>query len=394
MLIEDLVRDIRVIDADAHVPEPPDLWTSRVSSKWGDKVPRVVWDEARQADVWMADGQFLGACGSTATAGHDKPHPEHPRRWADIPPALWRAEDRLVAMTEFGIYAAVLYPNVSLFGNSHLSHAAEVDPGLGLDLVRAYNDFLIDYCSADPRRYVPIMGIPFWDVDLSIAEMERAARMGHRGFLLSQQPELYGSPSLADRRWDKLWAAAQDMQLSVNFHIGSGAMDTNLLPPDAGQRANAAIHPSMTFMGAGRAMATLIGGGVCHRFPELKIVIVESGLGWIPFQLQALDWMWGETDVVQEHPEYDLLPSEYFRRQFFACFWFERGESLDAALSFLGDENVLYETDYPHPAGMTPGPASKAVAAKDFIPQHLGHLPESTLRRILHDNAANLYRID
>jgi len=174
MPIDELLRDIAVIDADSHVVEPYDLWTSRVSlKKWGDKVPHVVWDDEFGSDVWMASGQYLGSPGKTATAGFDKPWPDHPKRWSDINPELWRAEDRLGLMTRYGIYGAILYPNISLFGNSHLSSAAEVDPQLGLDLVRAYNDFLIDYCSADPHRYIPVMGVPFWDLDASIREMDK-----------------------------------------------------------------------------------------------------------------------------------------------------------------------------------------------------------------------------
>jgi len=395
MPIDELLRDIPVIDADQHVVEPYDLWTSRVSvKKWGDKVPHVVWDDELSSDVWMASGQYLGSPGKTATAGFDQPWPDHPKRWSEINPELWRATDRLGLMTRYGIHGAVLYPNISLFGNSHLSSAAEVDPQLGLDLVRAYNDFLIDYCSTDPQRYIPVMGVPFWDLDASLKEIERAAAAGHRGVIFSQQPELYGCPSLGDRHWDKVWALAQDLELPINFHIGSGATENKLLPPAAGLRANAASHPALQFLGNARAIAPMIGGGACHRFPDLKIVSVESGVGWIPFLLQALDVMWKESAVTREHPEYDLLPSEYFKRQMYACFWFEHGEGLDAAISYLGDEHILYETDFPHPAGMNPGPASSMVTATEFISQNLSYLPEPTLRRILHDNSAALYKVD
>jgi predicted TIM-barrel fold metal-dependent hydrolase len=142
-----------------------------------------------------------------------------------------------------------------------------------------------------------------------------------------------------------------------------------------------------------RTLATLIGSGVCHRFPDMQIVSVESGVNWIPFLLQGLDWMWKESQVAREHPEYELLPSEYFRRQMYGCFWYEDGATLAASIDYVGADRVLYETDFPHPTSMTPGPASSALAAKDFIAQHLHHLPEDTLRKVLHDNAAGLYKI-
>jgi len=117
-------------------------------------------------------------------------------------------------------------------------------------------------------------------------------------------------------------------------------------------------------------------------------------VGWLPFLISGLDWMWTECRVVDEHPEYDLLPSEYFKRQVYGCFWFERGELLDTAIELLGADNVLYETDFPHPTSMSPGPASEAVAPKEFIARNLAHLPDDVARKILHDNAARLYHLD
>jgi predicted TIM-barrel fold metal-dependent hydrolase len=395
MAVREVLSDIQVIDADTHVIEPYDLWTSRVSvKKWGDKVPHVVWDEVLQTDCWVAGDRTLMAAVGMAQAGWNKPYPEHPNRWDELNPETWRAEDRLELMTRYGIHAAVLYPNVPGFGAGNFAQTAGNEGELALDLIKAYNDFLVDFSSADTQRYIPVMAVPFWDLDLTIAEMERSAALGHRGLIFSQQPELYGCPRLGDRHWDRLWAAAQDMQLPVNFHIGSGSLDVTLLPPEAGKRANAASFPTLLFIGNCGAIASMIGGGACHRFPDLKIVSVESGIGWIPFALQSLDWMWKESAVTTEHPEYDLLPSEYFRRQMYGCFWFERGNTLDAAIEYLGDETVLYETDFPHPTGMCPGPASKSVAPKEFIETNLGHLPDLTLRRVLHDNAAALYKLD
>jgi predicted TIM-barrel fold metal-dependent hydrolase len=104
--------------------------------------------------------------------------------------------------------------------------------------------------------------------------------------------------------------------------------------------------------------------------------------------------MWAECAVTKEHPEYDLLPSEYFKRQIYGCFWFEHGPSLSAAIETLGADNILYETDFPHPTSMSPGPASTAIPAKEFIATRLAHLGEPVLRKILHDNAARVYGLE
>lgn len=389
------LTDIQVIDADTHVIEPYDLWTSRLSvKKWGDRVPHVIWSEELQREMWVTGDELLRPGTSAGQAGFDQSPPDGPRRWSELKPEVWRAEDRLKLMTSYGIHAAVLYPNVPGFGAGKFTAVAGRDGQLALEMIQAYNDFLIDFSSVDPHRYIPVMAVPFWDLDVSIAEMERCAAKGHRGIIFSQQPDLFDCPMLGDRYWDRLWAAAQEMQLPVNFHVGSGDYVTQLLPPEAGRHANYAAVCGLIFMANGQAIASMIASGVCHRFPDLKIVSVESGVGWIPYALQALDWMWKESAVTKEHPEYELLPSEYFRRQMYGCFWFEHGDSLDSALDYLGDENILYETDFPHPTSMSPGPASSAVPAKQFIAEGLGHLPETTLRRILHDNAAALYKVD
>jgi predicted TIM-barrel fold metal-dependent hydrolase len=296
-------------------------------------------------------------------------------------------------MDEYGIHAQVLYPNIAGFGAGRFTDLG--DMALALALLQAYNDFLTDWSGADPNRLIPIMAVPFWDVDLSIAEMKRCRDKGHKGIIFSQAPEFFGTPKLGDRHWDRLWAAAQDMELAVNFHIGGGDMSgVELLPPTAGLHANYASFPVTFFVSNAKTIATLIGSGICHRFPDLKFVSVESGIGWIPFAIQALDWMWTECAVTKEHPEYDLLPSEYFKRQIYGCFWFEHGPSLDAAVEVIGPDNILYETDFPHPTSMSPGPTSAALVPKQFIADRLGHLAPDVLRKILHDNAAGLYHLD
>jgi predicted TIM-barrel fold metal-dependent hydrolase len=386
--------EVQVIDVDTHVIEPYDLWTSRVSTrKWGDMVPHVRWDETRQVDLWYSGETVLGPAASAAQAGWKNAPPEHPPRLSDVEPSLWRNEDRLRLMDEYGIHAQVLYPNIAGFGAGRFTDLG--DMALALALLQAYNDFLTDWSGADPNRLIPIMAVPFWDIDLSIAEMKRCRDNGHKGIIFSQAPEFFGTPKLGDRHWDRLWAAAQDMELAVNFHIGGGDMSgVELLPPTAGLHANYASFPVTFFVSNAKTIATLIGSGICHRFPDLKFVSVESGIGWIPFAIQALDWMWTECAVTKEHPEYDLLPSEYFKRQIYGCFWFEHGPSLDAAIEVIGPDNILYETDFPHPTSMSPGPTSAALVPKQFIADRLGHLAPDVLRKILHDNAAGLYHLD
>lgn len=259
-----------------------------------------------------------------------------------------------------------------------------------LECVRAYNDFLIDWTRADATRLVPVMATPFWDVAASVAEIERSASAGHRAVLFCAEPRAFGLPALGSRHWDPVWAVAQDAGLSISFHIGGGDL-TSLLndPVGIGIRADFSRGSSLCFMENAKCLGDLIFSGICHRFPRLEFVSVESGAGWMPFSLEAFDWQWKNGGVRGEHPEYDLLPSEYFRRQIYGCFWFEC-DGVRTALKLYPD-NMLYETNFPHPTSMSPGPQSAALRPRDYAESALADLPESTLRKVLHDNAAALY---
>jgi predicted TIM-barrel fold metal-dependent hydrolase len=387
------IQSIPIIDVDTHLVEPPDLWTSRMSSKWAELVPHVRWDEQHGDEAWFVGDQRLSAVAAAAQAGWPEYPPDHPPSWSDADPATWDPRLRLGRMDEYGIHAQVLYPNVAMFSSALLQGVKEND--LQLEYVRAYNDYQTDFSSVAPDRLLPMTSLPFWDLEATLAEIDRCSTAGHKGIVFSQEPGAFGLPRLTDRHWDPMWASAQEKGLPVNFHIASG--DMSLLAdtghPDNGPHANYASIGVSFFMGNARTIAQLVCGGICHRFPDLNFVSVESGVGWIPFALEALDWQWKNCGVEIEHPEYDLLPSEYFKRQIYGCFWFERDTAL-TAIDLLGDDNILYETDFPHPTSMSPGPATAAVAPNDFLLEAFADVPDATLRKILHDNAARIYHLD
>ena len=386
------INEIPIIDADTHVVEPPDLWTSRVSAKWGDKVPHVRWDPVMEEEAWYTADVRLGAVGGPAMAGWHEHPPYHPRRFSETDPRSWDANERLKVMDDYGVQAQVLYPNVAVFDAKNILSMGDTE--LQLRCIQAYNDFQTEWGSVAPGRYVAVASLPFWDLAATLDEIERCAGLGHRGIVFTQDPGFFGLPELTDRYWDPMWASAEEKQMPVNFHIASGNLDLfNVGHADNGPHANYAAMGVSFFLGNARTIAQLVTGGICHRFPNLNFVSVESGIGWIPFALEALDWQWKNCGVPQEHPEYDLLPSEYFRRQIYGCFWFERDSAL-AALDQLGADNILYETDYPHPTSMSPGPASAAQRPDDYLRDHFSEVDEPSLRKILHDNAARIYHLD
>jgi predicted TIM-barrel fold metal-dependent hydrolase len=381
-----LFERYRVVDIDTHITEPADVWTSRVASKWGDRVPHV--KRVNGNDLWFIGDKPVGMPGAYSAAGHTGSFPDMRKTYDDIPPAMFDATARLAFMDEEKLWANVIYPNVGGFGAGGFLRIGE--PELVLQCLRAYNDWLFEWAGADRRRLVPVMATPFWDVAAGVREIERCARLGYRALLFCNQPQDHGQPSLRDPHWDPIWAAAQAARMSVSFHVGGGDLGGQAM--DAGHigiKANFARISTLAFLDNGRCLADLILSGIPHRFPRLPLVSVESGVGWIPFVLEALDWQWKNNGVTQEHPEWDLLPSEYFRRQIYASFWFEEN-GVAKALELYPD-NILFETDYPHPTCQAPGPASAGTHPRLYAERALAGIPEPVVAKVLQDTATKLY---
>jgi uncharacterized protein len=368
---------IPVIDVDSHLTEPADLWTSRVPARYVARVPQM---------TWVLDGRQISVVGMTAPAGWPAPFPAGPATLAECPPAAYDAVARLGYLDEVGIWAQVLYPNVAGFGSQKFLTLN--DDELKLLCVRAYNDFLRDWASADPRRLITIMAMPFWDVDAAVAEIARGAATGHQGILFTGEPQRFGLPFLGDPHWDPFWAAAQDAGLPIHFHIGSGDMSTSFQPDRIAATSTAAAYAYTStemFLKNGLQVADLITSGVLVRFPELQFVSVESGIGWIPFVLEAADHSYLEARPGRKS-EWEMLPSEYFARQVYACYWFETV----APTKLLGEipvDNILFETDFPHPTCLFGN-------VRERIDVSLANASPSDREKILWGNAARLYGIE
>jgi len=337
----------------------------------------------------MAGGVRLGAPGYYSMAGHNGVMPASiPETYDKIAPAMYDAKARLEFLDAEGIDAQVLYPNVGGFGNGYFLQLG--DRELVKQCVRAYNDFLTDWCSADPNRLVAITALPFWDVDLAVEELQRCIGNGHRAVNFCNQPQDYDQPPLAHKHWDPIWSAAEEAGIAVNFHVGGGSMGTQFVDTaEIGWMTNFARTSSMIFLDNMRCIADLIFGGVCHRHPGLNFVSVESGVGWLPAALEAFDWQWRNGGVLDEHPEYDLLPSEYFRRQVYGCFWFENQSARDAINRY--PDNILFETDYPHPTCQHPGPRTAATRPREYAEALFNGMSEEITLKVLSGTAAGLY---
>jgi uncharacterized protein len=388
-----LNSNLKIIDVDTHLVEPPDVWTSRVASKFLDQVPRVEKFPENGESRWRIGDEWVTSPGYHGLAGWPEYPPSKPVEYEDIDPGAWQADARLERMDEYGIYAQILYPNLIGFDTPQFM---ALGPELSLICTQAYNDFLIDFCSADRNRLIPISMVPFWDLDAAVAEIQRTADAGHKGVLFANRYERIGLPPFTDTYWNPVYNLLQDLELSVNYHIGF-ARDTSVVEARAARmRANPtpkeyaraqASEATETVMSNAETLRTLLTSDLCERFPRLKFVSVESGFGYIPYLLESLDWHWKSSGAFRELP---TLPSEIFTRQCYGSFWFEK-QTL--RLLDLYPDNVMFETDYPHPTSLSPGPASPAELPIDHVRSAFADISPEITQKVLHDNAAAVYHL-
>ncbi|WP_083733881.1 amidohydrolase family protein [Actinomadura sp. CNU-125] len=379
-----------VADVDSHIIEPADLWTSRVSSKWGDLVPHVKFHERRQEDYWYIGDRKLYGVGAFAQAGWPEWPPSHPKRLADALPAAVDPKERLAYMDKVGVYYQVMYPNILGFHSHRFLN--QMPRELATECVRAYNDWITEFCSADARRLVPMTMLPFWDIDESVAEMRRAHEMGHKGVLFAARYDKAGFPRLIDDYWEPVLSQAQEMGLSMNFHVGFLATDDELKGAvDQSKKIDFTKESALVLLGNAQNIAEVVLSGVCHRYPDLKFVSVENGAGWLPFLGESMDWQWLNVGAHKEYPE-RMLPSEYMARQIYGMYWFER-KSVRAVIDQLED-NLMFETDFPHATSLSPGPASESPSPRDVMERSLGGLPEETIGKVLQHTATKLYNLE
>lgn len=384
-----LLDDIKVVDADTHLTEPHDLWTSRAPAAYADRVPRVEQVEGRAC--WVFDGIVLGK----ANAGGNIRPDGSKVLGADF--FEWDFEDgtlaastlgpRLAMMDQEGIHAQIVYPNVVGFGGHHV--ADSTDETLRILCSTIFNDAMVELQEGSGNRIFPMALVPWWDLDVAIAEMQRIKELGLRGINLTSDTQASGLPDLGDRHWDRFWGAVQELDLPVNFHIGASQNQANFLHnapwPSLGDDEKLALGSAVMYLTNARVIGNLIYSGVVDRFPRLRIVSVESGLGWLPFFLEALDYQLDEN-APEALKRWELKPSEYFARNMAATFWFEGGADLSASIQRVGVDNCMFETDFPHPTCLYPSGVERAAEA-------LASLDDVSRRKVLSSNAASIYHL-
>ncbi len=369
----------QVISADDHIDVqwmPKDAWTARVSSAWKERAPRVI--ETDKGPFWTCDGQSWGPWGKrsgTYVAG---------RRWAierfgdfdenTVPPTDPKL--RLADMDRDGIGASVMYGPVGPLNVA--------DPELRKLCYQTYNDWLADFCANDPQRLIGVGLLPADDPAEAINELHRLAAQGSRHVSINAAR---ANPPVYDEAWEVFWAEAAQVGLPIGFHLpGSQRQRT------ATGGTKPIVMAALGYVDVSLSlMDPLIGltfGGFFERYPKLKIVLAESGLGWVPYVLDRMDHGFEAFEAAgsywNEHGGINLKlqPSEYFRRQVWVTFQDDlAGLKL---LDVLGDERVMWASDYPHPDSTWPH-------SQQVIDRQLHDADPELKNKLLRDNARALY---
>ena len=386
----ELFPGLQIIDSDTHWSEPHDLWTSLAPPKYKDLVPQIKEHNGKRA--WVVNGDIVLAGDSAVSAleldGTKIPGIGFLKYDIDqVHRGSFDCDARLELMDEMGVSHCITYPNVGGFGNQNFLKVEDLD--LRIACVEIYNDYMADVQQRSGGRILPMALVPWWDIQASVNEVYRMASNGARGIVMCSNPHDSGMPDFAQPDWRPLWEVCEATKMPINFHIGastgdidwSGSVPYKTWPGDV----RLTLGGAGLFLGNLRWMSNLLITDVPERYPDLRFVSVESGIGWIPFLLEALDYQMGETSP-QHLRHMSMKPSEYFKRQFYGCFWFE-GPTVAPAVEYLGADRVLFETDIPHPTCLYPDSIERVRKA-------IGALPEDAQRMILQDNAAELYRID
>jgi len=358
-----------VIDADGHVTEPPTLWNDYVEPAFRERAPRIAFDE-RGRPCQLLDDRVIMRHAMLLTLG-----PDYDVASARFQAGGWDPHARLRDMDGEGIDVAVLFPSIAFY------LPESQDAALTAALCRAYNNWLADYCRAAPGRLVGVTMLPLIDVDASIRELERTTeKLDFRGAFVRPNP--YGGRPIHHPVYERFWACAASLGVPITVHEGlSDGIPT--LGRDRFENP-AMLHVLSHPFEQMAACAGLVLTGVLDRHPKLRVVFLESGSAWLPYWLDRMDGHFETWPKLL--PALRVKPSEYWKRQCMISTDPEDG-AVDAVLGLVGDDNVVWASDYPHPDAHFPGAVTESL-------ERLARVSAVARRKIFAENAARLYDID
>lgn len=377
-----LTDGIKIVDVDSHFTEKGDLWTARLPESMKSKAPYV--KRVGHMDYWHIGEQVISPAGASVI--NTKREKVLGRlslpTFEEIHPAAYDVDARLKFMDDMGVWAQICYPNS--FASSSVGLLNWVDKEFAETLIKIYNDDRGDAQKKSNNRLLPMALLPVWDSKAMAKEALRCVEdLDAKGFNLPDRPEQFGLPSFTHDHWTPFFELCNDRALPINFHIATGGIDGfSITWKDFDYERKLAIGAMLFYIGNAATMGNFIVSGLFDKYPRMKMVSVESGIGWIPFMLEALEY---QVDEMMPDKKLARRPTEYFHDQMFASFWFEK-KAPQKMLDLIGVDNVMFETDFPHPTSLYDPQAS--------IQSALGDVDPVTLRKVLQGNAARCYNLD
>ena len=367
-----------ILSSDSHVFEPADLWTTRIDAAFRQRAPRIVRIDGADEIVIEAD-QVLSGIGLISNAGARFEAPETISgrgRLEDVHRGGWDPEQHLADMRLDGVAGEVLYPSQGLF------YFRIADSVLMSAIFRAYNDWLAEFCRTDPSRLKGIAMVNLDNVAEGIKELERAARLGLAGAMITEYP-------LEDRRYDQpeyepFWSAAESLGMPLSLHTatrrqgkirGAGAKTLR----DASSRATKAFYPALS-------MCDMIFSGVFDRHPRLTLAIVEFELSWAPHLLDTMDYTYRERHEEAIYRFKNAMrPSDFFHTNVVLSF---QEDAIGIRLrDVIGVDNMMWGSDYPHSESTFP-------QSRKILAEILAGVPEAEQARIVGGTTACVYGFD
>lgn len=352
----------RLISTDSHIEIEHELVMKHLDPKHHEEYKNALQTYGKQ---------FLESTTSQdngAWQGADYEHPAKGRPGHSDPIA------RLKDMDTDGVDQEVLYCEVSAFRYMYLM------PNAWREGVRAFNDALASVADVDPKRLIVSYQIPIHDIDAAVEEVRRVAKLGAKSLQIPTGPSELGLPDYYHERYRPLFAEIESLGLPICVHIG---LNTNL---DSVARRDPTPQRGVVIPLVGLMTAEQFGmwilGGVFEKFPKLKVVFVEPGIGWVPWWLHTIDDM--AIRQGYKYPAIKELPSAYFRRNVSLTFIDE--PFVEQAGEYIGYENLMWSTDYPHPVSTWP-------SSRASIDRQLGHLPEDKQQLLVCGNAQRIWNL-
>jgi len=373
------------ISADSHIDLPmlaPDMFTSNASAALKDRMPYVI--EGPDGPYWTCkNGGSFGLLNGVGPTGQKLVPGQNHR--VDTMAATGLYEDgkrgrrhptdpvlRAKDMDRDGVQAEVIFGILGAATRLNDSVAAN-------EMFRIYNDWLVDFCKHDPKRFIGLACLPYGDIDAAVTEIRRVAKLGLRGVELSCSWDM---EPMWHPMWEPLWKVIDEVDLPLHFHTFP-AVPPSQLDQALGPTRRAAFFTVVSSfqMNLANILAAVIGAAVLERYPRIRISFGESGVGWIPYALDRMDYEWEDRfrDLGLK-----MKPSDYWRRQCKGTFQFDRiGAKL---IDDMGVESLMWGSDYPHPDGVWP-------ESSKYLDEQFGHLPADVVHKITCENAGKFYRL-